>query len=364
MSKSQTELLDEIDKKIGEVRTEAIDLSFGEILNLKAAKEVIIDPEYQRLFRWSDQQKSRFIESVLLRLPIPPVFFMENEDGTLELIDGLQRISSMIQLIDPDEIGAQQLCLNGCDIVFALDGYTFDTLPLALKLQIKRSTVRAIVIKRQSKSFIRYEMFKRLNTGGSQLSSQELRNCSARLLGEDGTAFYNFILECAEFPSFFRVTEALADVDIEKRGREELVLRFFAAKNGADFYAGHVADWLDRYMEEVLLNRSNFAVEVERRQFQRVFNCIDRVLAGSAFCKYQNGHAVGGLAPAHYEAIAIAFSNEIDICESGDPTKLKEAVIAAKQSTDFRDNVGPGANNKTKLRGRINAIEAAIKTIV
>jgi uncharacterized protein with ParB-like and HNH nuclease domain len=72
--KAQQALLAEIDAKIGEVRTEAIDLSFGEIINLKKSKEIIIDPEYQRLFRWSDQQKSRFVESVLLRLPIPPVF--------------------------------------------------------------------------------------------------------------------------------------------------------------------------------------------------------------------------------------------------------------------------------------------------
>ncbi len=99
------QLLEAIDAKIGEVRTESVDLSFGEIINLKSNNEVIIDPEYQRLFRWSDEQKSRLVESILLRLPIPPVYFIENQDGTLELIDGLQRISSMIQLIEPKLIG-------------------------------------------------------------------------------------------------------------------------------------------------------------------------------------------------------------------------------------------------------------------
>lgn len=92
---AQQALLEEIDNKIGEVRTEAIDLSFGEIINLQSTGEITIDPEYQRLFRWSDEQKSRLVESLLLRLPIPPVFFIENPDGTLELIDGLQRISGV-----------------------------------------------------------------------------------------------------------------------------------------------------------------------------------------------------------------------------------------------------------------------------
>ncbi len=206
-------------------------------------------------------------------------------------------------------------------------------------------------------------MFKRLNTGGSQLSPQEIRNCSARLLGEGGTKFYDFVSELARNSSFVNATEALADADIEKRGREELVLRFFAAKNGSGFYAGHVADWLDKYMEEVLLERAEFDMKKERKIFQRVFDCIDSSLGGTAFCKYQNDLPVGGLAPAHYEAVAIAYCEKIGKCEAADPEKLRIAVIKAKQGKNFRENVGPGANNKTKLRGRIEAIELAIENI-
>ncbi|WP_226889193.1 DUF262 domain-containing protein [Nostoc sp. MG11] len=90
-----------IDQKIGEVRTESLDFSFGEIVNLHSNKELIIQPEYQRLFRWTDEQKSRLIESIILELPIPQIFVIENENGVFELIDGLQRVSSVIQFIDP-----------------------------------------------------------------------------------------------------------------------------------------------------------------------------------------------------------------------------------------------------------------------
>jgi len=94
-----------IDKKIGEVRTDALDLSFGEIANLYSSNELIIQPEYQRLFRWTLEQRSRIVESILLELPIPQIFVIENPSGVIELIDGLQRVSSVIQFIEPGALG-------------------------------------------------------------------------------------------------------------------------------------------------------------------------------------------------------------------------------------------------------------------
>jgi hypothetical protein len=138
----------QIDQKIGEVRTEALDLSFGEISNLHAAKELIIQPEYQRLFRWSIQQKSRLIESILLELPIPQIFVIENIDGVYELIDGLQRISTVLQFFDAGKLEREPLVLSGCDIITDLNDKSFDDLPLSLRLRIKRSTIRMVVIKK------------------------------------------------------------------------------------------------------------------------------------------------------------------------------------------------------------------------
>jgi hypothetical protein len=99
-----------------ELRTDAVDFSFGEIVNLHSDKEIIISPEYQRLFRWTDEQKSRLIESILIQLPIPPIFLIENDNGIPELIDGLQRVSSVIQFIEPAAIDREALRLIGCDI--------------------------------------------------------------------------------------------------------------------------------------------------------------------------------------------------------------------------------------------------------
>ena len=234
-----------IDDKIGEVRTEALDFSFGEIVNLHSDGELIIQPEYQRLFRWSNEQRSRLIESILLELPIPQIFVIERENAVFELIDGLQRVSSVIQFINPDVLNLEPLTLQGCDLVKELNNNKFTDLSLRLRLTIKRSYVRTVVIKRQSKSMLRYAMFKRLNTGGEILDPQEIRNCSARIFGEDGIRFYSFIQEKASHSDFANCIETLAQVEKEKKGDEGLVLRFLAAKNARNLFKGNVQEWLD-----------------------------------------------------------------------------------------------------------------------
>ena len=91
-----------IDEKIREVRVRELDISFGELISLHEGKELIISPDYQRLFRWTEQQQSRLIESILVGLPIPPIFVVENQNGVLELVDGLQRISTVLRFMSSD----------------------------------------------------------------------------------------------------------------------------------------------------------------------------------------------------------------------------------------------------------------------
>ncbi len=350
-----------IDKKTGDVRTEALDLSFGEIANLHKNHELIIQPEYQRLFRWSVEQKSRLIESILLALPIPQIFVIENDDGVYELIDGLQRVSTVLQFVDAKLIEMEPFELEGCDIVKALNTESYKSLPMSLKLRLKRSTVRTIVIKRQSKSFLRYEMFKRLNTGGSLLSPQEIRNCSARMLGNDGAAFYSFLKKMADTEDFKRVTLTLSQEDYEQKGNEELVLRFFAAKNARNLFKGSVRDWLDDFMESILLKTVEFDVEKEGEEFAELFKEIADRLGESAFVKFRDDSPIGGLAPAYFEAVSIGCLVAKKEFTSKAAKKVKAALTALVQTAPFREVTGPGANSKSKLESRINLTAEAIR---
>jgi hypothetical protein len=351
---------EQIDQKIGEVRTEPLDLSFGEIINLHSTKELIIQPEYQRLFRWSVEQKSRLIESILIELPIPQIFVIENKNGVYELIDGLQRICSVLQFIEPAHLDLEPFALEGCDIIKDLNGKLFKGLPLSLRLRIKRSTLRTIVIKRQSKSFLRYEMFKRLNTGGAILAPQEIRNCSARMLGEEGSHFYSFLQKLTDNLHFTKTTATLSQADLDQKGNEELVLRFFAAKNAQDNFRGSVRDWLDEYMEAVLLKKLSFSYNDEKSQFESTFGCIAEKLGETAFVKFRGKEPIGGLAPAYFEAITVGCFKAISAMKSKSGPTVKRALIKLVQSPEFREVTGPGANSKTKLETRIHLVEDCI----
>jgi hypothetical protein len=353
-------LEDIIDDKIGEVRTESLDLTFGEIVNLHSSKELVIQPEYQRLFRWSDDQKSRLIESILLELPIPQIFVIERETGVFELIDGLQRVSSVIQFINPAILNLDPLILQGCDLVTELNTKKFDDLSLRLRLTIKRSSVRTVVIKRQSKSMLRYAMFKRLNTGGAILDPQEIRNCSARMVGEEGTRFYSFIQNKATHPAFLTCIETLAQVEKEKKGDEELVLRFFATKNARTLFKDNVRDWLDNYMEKILLKEIEFDYEKEEERFNKLFTYLSNTLGEGSFVKYKGNEPKGGLAPAYYEAIAIGTFNALDKIFDLPLDIVRKKIIATVQTDEFRQNTGPGANKRSKLEGRIKVIQDAL----
>jgi len=354
-------LEEEISARVGEVRTDTLDMSFGEISSLHCNKELIIQPEYQRLFRWTVQQRSHLIESILLELPIPQIFVIENPDGVLELIDGLQRVSTVLQFIASASLDLEPLVLEGCTLIPALNGQSFADLPLSLRLTVKRSPIRTVVIKKQSKGFLRYEMFKRLNTGGSNLEPQEIRNCSSRMVGDEGVKFYSFLVEQSNNEDFAACAEYLPQADKEKKGAEELVLRFFAAKNAQDLFRGSVRDWLDNYMEGVLLGRLEFNYDEERSVFGKIFNIAREKLGDTAFLRYRGDSPVGSLPPAYFEAISIGILRSIEFIRAKDAAVLRAAVSRLVQSEEFRAVTGPGANSREKLERRISLASEALR---
>lgn len=339
-----------------EIRTSAVDFSFGELLNLHNDKEIVIRPEYQRLFRWSYEQRSRLIESIVLGLPIPPIFMIEGDSGILELIDGLQRTSSVLQFLDNAAIGEPELRLVGCDIIRELNGKSFDDLPLPVRLKIKRSPIRATIINKSGDAFVKYEMFKRLNTGGELLSAQEIRNCSSRMV-EGGDVLYDAIQEMAKHPSFVVSTQRLPDSFREKRADEELVLRFFAVTLFRDLYHGNIEEWLDSIMEAILFNRITFNLSEQRANFERVFDLVALKLGDSAFTRFtSDGEPTGRLAPAYYEATACAFSTQYGSILNLAPADVRTRLQKAYSDDRFLESTGPGANTIPKLERRVEVV--------
>lgn len=339
-----------------EIRTTAVDFSFGELLNLHRDEEIIIRPEYQRLFRWSLQKRSRLIESIILGLPIPPIFLIENDNGVLELIDGLQRTSSVLQFLDHEAIGEQELRLQGCDIIEELNGMSFKDLPTSIRMKVKRTPIRATIINKTGDAYVKYEMFKRLNTGGELLTAQEIRNCSSRMV-EHGASFYEAIMSMARYPGFSAAINRLPDTFKEKKADEELVLRFFAVLLYRDEYAGNIEEWLDSFMEAILFKKMDFDLDREKRRFEQVFDLIYEKLADKAFTRFDEaGRAVGRLAPAYYEAAIYAFSEHLEYIRKLEPAEVERRLMRAYSDPEFREATGSGANTITKLNQRIQVV--------
>ena len=357
-----------IDEAAAGIRFESVDFTVGELLNLKRSKELIIDPDFQRLFRWTREQRSRLIESLLLGLPIPQVFLFQTPEGELELIDGLQRISSLIHFIDYELLAEEirnnplnnsPLKLHGCDISTKLNGETYESLPKVVQLELRRKPIRAIVIKRTNEQNVRFQMFKRLNSGGSAATSQEVRNAVVRILGAPGVKFLTFLEDCSRNPNYVLCTDTLSDSSKEASGLQELVLRYLALKNYRSEFRGSVTDWLDDYIESILIDGSGFDYDSEKDEFESLFAALAEKLGSGAFVKYRDGRPIGGLAPAYFEAVTMGVRDSINVFVSLTPTEAKERLMTAVSGDSFRAVTGSSANTQAKMSDRIRIIQEA-----
>lgn len=177
-------LQDEILQKSAQIKTDSYPMSIGELLNLYGENELDIHPEFQRVFRWDEFQKTRLIESLLLGIPIPPIFVAQRKDGVWDVVDGVQRLSTIFQFIGvlKDEEGklVEPLVLEGTKFLPSLKGKTWtgeNRFTRDQQLYIKRAKIDVNIVLKESDDKSKYELYMRLNTGGSVLSPQEIRNC-------------------------------------------------------------------------------------------------------------------------------------------------------------------------------------------
>lgn len=363
---NESDIIDDIDDQITMVRTQSLDLSFNELADMYGNDELVIDPEFQRMFRWSTGAQSRFIESLVLELPLPPIFLIERENRVYELIDGLQRISSYLHfrgVLVMDGALRPPLELQDCDIVKSLNGLTADTIPRSLSIKLKRAFVRAEILRKESDPRLRYHMFKRLNTGGEILAPQEVRNATIRLLD---TKFNDLLIKLSQDPAFSRTIDAVSSNQIDRKFDQELVLRFFAFKNARERYRHEIGDFLTDYMEEVSdpESESSFDYEEEEKVFLKTFAILDKIasrleMGGRIFGSVVRGGSEprGQFSVYHFEGITMGLqevlskTNEMD---SSHIAALAEAVEEGKTDPAFIDYTGPGKNDANPLRGRIN----------
>jgi hypothetical protein len=172
-------------------------------------------PEYQRNHTWSPEKQSKFIESVFMGLPIPFLFFWQDNDGRMEIVDGSQRIRTIRDFID------NKLVLKGLETIPAANGLSYSDLPHSRQLKFVETSIRVIILDNATDAVTRTEMFARINTGGTTATDAEVRR------GSLPGPFMDMVIKLAESPEFVKLTPINAQL-VDKREREELVTRFFA----------------------------------------------------------------------------------------------------------------------------------------
>ncbi|MBD3399914.1 MAG: DUF262 domain-containing protein [Candidatus Coatesbacteria bacterium] len=340
------------------VNLRQVDYSFNEMADMYNEAELIVNPEFQRLFRWDKEKQSRFIESLLLDMPLPPIFVIETEDYKYELIDGLQRISTFLhfRFYNPKTRNQDDtLRLEGCDIVTELNGKTYSDLPAALQTRLKRRPIRVQVIRKESDNTLKYHMFKRLNTGGEILSEQEVRNATIRLLND---TFINFIKSLTDNDDFNTCVSIVSDNKKEKKYIDELVLRYYAFKNYRDNYTHAMDPFLTNYLEYVSdpSIEAAFNYEEEEDNFKRTFYLLNELAGKYAFAAYEGTILTRRFRSLQYDSICIGIQNHLDYIENN-ITKANEIYNNMKKDEEFIElTTGGGLNYLEHLKRRIQYV--------
>jgi len=319
-------------------RTDRLTMSFGEIMNMYKEGEIQINPDFQRSFRWDKEKQTNLIESILLGIPIPPIFVFENEKGVWELVDGLQRISTVLSffgILENVTADKNNLILMEGKIIKELDKVTINTISLKLKLMLKRATLGVEVLNRNADSEIKYELFKRLNTTSEGLSEQEMRN--AIYSGK----FNSFLNELANNETFVALMKP-SDKQKETMYLSELVLRYFAFKNSIEMKDG-VRSHLDEYMK-INSEMTNFNKEKGKKEFIKIISFINEKFGTDIF-KAKNGHVTKNM----YDTLTYVLREKFDIYKDN-PTFFQEKVKELKEDKVYKEITNKKRETRTQDR--------------
>ena len=267
------DLLTQLNEQKRKVDFDSFDISVKELVNMVEEGIIDIAPDYQRKFRWKADRQSELIESIFLGLPIPSLFMAANADGTWEVIDGVQRLSSLVHFLGSDA-AKQKIGINSTLKLIQLEKLTtfnqktFVELPKTIQLQVLLKSLRITSLTDKSDKKVRFDLFERLNTGGIALSYQEIR--AAVYLG----SFNDTLRRLANKPVFRKVVKVARSKEYDGTP-EELVLRFFAYFHEYQNFTGGVKGFLNTYMEKAL---KSFDYENDILLFDKVFCSLAEAL--------------------------------------------------------------------------------------
>lgn len=348
-------LENEIIERRNEIRTDDLSMSIGEWQSLYENDEIDIHPEFQRFYRWSPIQKSNFIESILLGIPIPPIFVSQRKDGVWDIVDGLQRLSTLYEFfgILKDENGDTKapLTLEKAKYLPSLEGKKWNDLDdlensftQEHRLLVKRSKLSVSIILRESDEMAKFELFQRLNTGGSGLTPQEVRNCILVMINKEDFLWLKNLTEYQNFQDAI----SLSDKNNNEQYDMELALRYliFSTLALEDFdRSKDVGEFITEEMVKLFsreINKNNFEL-----RFKETFDHIIASVGENAFRRVTNGNFKGGFLLSPFEVIAYGLGYNFPNFPTIEDTKSKIQTLF--ENPIYRQWSGSGIRANARL---------------
>jgi hypothetical protein len=284
---------------------------------VRRKKWVNLRPEYQRRLVWDNKKRSLFIESLLLNVPIPPVFLFEWDLNRYEVMDGQQRLNSIVDFYE------NRFLLTKLEKWRELEGLRYKELPKTLQRGLDRRRLSATLVLAESagqttpeQSRIRKLVFERLNTGGQHLNAQELRNClyegpfNDLLTALSRDPVFTKIWEIPPYKKnvdkYGNVTEVLRNNPLYQRMQDcQIVLRFFAFRNSANI-KGSVRSMLDRTMDAHLKSTPNELADL-KRAFHTRLNLARDLFGEDRVFRYEKSNGKLELSKPLYDGVMVAL---------------------------------------------------------
>lgn len=351
------ERVEEAEKQIVEysrtVKFTVTEYSF-EFIVQKLTTDRYYVPEYQRELIWTAGKQSKFIESVLMGLPIPFVFFWQDKDGRMEIVDGSQRLRTIRDFM------ASKFTLRDLEALPTVNGFRFSDLSKSRQLKFAETPIRVIILDNTTDAVTRTEMFARINTGGTTANDAEVRR------GSLPGPFMDMIIGLATDPTFIELTPISQQL-VDKREREELVTRFFAYLESFDpalnngegdiatykeeprrFYFSFVKSMNERVAAELNNDAVSPTLDAMKADFAAALVFI-KAASPHGFTKSETGNQVPRV---RFESIAVGSA----LALRADPTLADRVpnMTPLLSSAEFSDATrSDAANVKSKLLNRI-----------
>lgn len=317
------------------------DYSVQDIVDKIKSGDIDLKPDYQRNYVWASNDQtehkcSRLIESLLLNIPIPVIYFAEQaETLKYEVIDGQQRLYTFERFLN------DEFALSGLEIRDDTNGKLYTQLDQRDRDEIRKRSIRAIVILNESDEEIKYEVFERLNLGSVQLTPQEIRNNTLR------GSFNDLLKELAKNPLFLKLLNLRLRSDEKNMAYEELILRFFAYHD-SDYKR---AKNLSFFLTDFLKNNQN-AEEAALKKYTSLFKntlvLIEQYLGDNAFSSYstKTGQWTKKSNRSLYDAEMLAFASFVGKKISVSPKEFMHQLEILMKDPDFRKSLSSQAGGK------------------